>query len=356
MKPCLLGILDHERKDYIVEMLKNRESTIYKYDITEAGDTTVWVPAQVMARVVVNGKFVVEKHKGEEVLCPENIDAVYESFEYIKNLEKNRAAKPVLEAFPYYPLQHDLPVLEYEKPLSFHDWKPPALPTQDNWRVFKYAPTNFRCGKTSYAANCRHPVRAWDEHPWCGLCLAKAGVRGCPAPVERQVDKSTADEGEAEPPPPQEPPCYLCARMTKKHIAKYQESFDSWKAKYASNPKTTQKSRKILELVGNQWHADWANYTNDDMNPAWKSSKLFGFCRPSWACPFYFTTIELEAEPTEKLLRRANVQQDIGYAVYDTYGGRDPLHHGWPALNTLAERKRAQSDQNPPPDPSVFLV
>ena len=48
VKPCLLGILDHDRKDYIVEMLKNRESTIYKYDITEAGDTTVWVPAQVM--------------------------------------------------------------------------------------------------------------------------------------------------------------------------------------------------------------------------------------------------------------------------------------------------------------------
>ena len=117
--------------------------------------------------------------------------------------------------------------------------------------MFKYAPTNFRCGKTSYAANCRHPVRAWDEHPWCGLCLAKADIRGCPAPIENKTDKSTAEEGEAPPPPPQEPPCYLCARMTKKQIVKYQESFDSWKAKHASNPKTTQKSRKILELVGN---------------------------------------------------------------------------------------------------------
>ena len=38
VKPCLLGILDHDRKDYIVEMLKSRESTIYKYDITEAGE------------------------------------------------------------------------------------------------------------------------------------------------------------------------------------------------------------------------------------------------------------------------------------------------------------------------------
>ena len=164
VKPCLLGILDHVRKDYIVEMLRSRESTIYKYDITEAGDTTVWVPAQVMARVIVQNQFTVEKHKGEEVLCPSSIDVVNEAAEYIKNLEKNKAAKPVLKAFPYYPLQHDLPILEYVKPPNFHDWKAPAPPTEANWRTFKYAPTNFRLGKTSYAVNCRHPVRAWDEH------------------------------------------------------------------------------------------------------------------------------------------------------------------------------------------------
>ena len=110
VKPCLLGILDHDRKDYIVEMLRSRESTIYKYDITEAGDTTVWVPAQVMARVIVQKQFTVEKHKREEILCPSSIDVVNEAFEYIKNLEKNKAAKPMLEAFPYYPLQHDLPI------------------------------------------------------------------------------------------------------------------------------------------------------------------------------------------------------------------------------------------------------
>ena len=54
------------------------------------------------------------------------------------------------------------------------------------------------------------------------------------------------------------------------------------------------------------------------MNPAWKSVKRYGFCRPSLACPFYFTNIELEAESVEKLARRASDQQEIGYAVYDT--------------------------------------
>ena len=352
VKPCLLGILGHSRKDYIVELLRSRESTIYKYDITDAGDTTVWVPAQVMARVIVQNKFTVEKHKEEEILCPSKIDVVNEAFEYIKNLEKNKAAKSLLEAFPYYPLQHDLPILEYVKPANFHDWKAPAPPTQADWRVFRYAPTNFRLGKTSYAANCRHPVRAWDEHPWCGLCLVKADITICPAPEKDKKSKATAEEQEATAPVPTQPPCYLCARMTKRQIRKYIESFNSWKSKYAEDPATTQKSRKILEVVENQWHADWANYTNDDMNPAWKSTKRYGFCRPSWACPFYFTTVELEAEAVAKLVKRATDQQDIGYAVYDTYGGRDPLHHGWPALNTLAERKRAQSNQNPPPEPS----
>ena len=113
-----------------------------------------------------------------------------EAFDYVKNLEKNRAAKPVLEAFPYYPLQHDLPILEFVKPANFHDWKAPDPPTQADWRVFRYAPTNFRLGKTSYAANCRHPVRAWDEHPWCGLCLAKADITICPTP-EREIRKAS---------------------------------------------------------------------------------------------------------------------------------------------------------------------
>ena len=167
VKPCLLGILNHPCKNYIIEMLRSRESTIYKYDITEAGDTTVWVPAQVMTRVIVQKQFTVEKHKGEEILCPSSIDVVNEAFEYVKSLEKNKAAKSMLEAFPYYPLQHDLPILEYVKPPNFHDWKAPAPPTEADWRTFKYAPTNICLGKTSYAANCRHPVRAWDEHPWC---------------------------------------------------------------------------------------------------------------------------------------------------------------------------------------------
>ena len=88
------------------------------------------------------------------------------------------------------------------------------------------------------------------------------------------------------------------------------------------------------------------------MNPAWKSMKRYGFCRPSWACPFYFTNVELEAEVVEKLAKRASEQQDIGYTVYDTYEGRDPLDHGWPGLNNLAERKSSQSNQNPPLEPS----
>ena len=214
--------------------------------------------------------------------------------------------------------------------------------------MFKYAPTNFRLEKTSYAANCRHPVWAWNEHPWCGLCLAKADITICPAPAKEKKGKATADDTEVAAPPVMQPPCYLCARMTKKQVVKYIESFNSWKRKFADNPTTTQKSRKILEQVEIQWHADWANYHNDDINPAWKSVKRYGFCRLSWACPFYFTNVELEAESVEMLARRAIDQQDIGYVVYDTYAGRDPLDHGSRGLNHLAERRRSQGNPIPP--------
>ena len=152
--------------------------------------------------------------QGEDVLCPSSINVVNEAFEYVKNLEKKKAAKSTLNTFPFYPLQHDLPILEYVKPPNFHDWKAPAPPTQADWRVFKYAPTNFRLGKTPYAANCRHPVSACDEHPWCGLCLAKADITICPAPEKDKKSKSTAEEQEVTAPPEQ--PFYLCARMTKR--------------------------------------------------------------------------------------------------------------------------------------------
>ena len=88
------------------------------------------------------------------------------------------------------------------------------------------------------------------------------------------------------------------------------------------------------------------------MNPAWKSVKRYGFCRPSWACLFYFTKVELETEYFERLVKRATAQQDIGYAMNHTYARRDPLDHGWPGWSNLTEPKQAQPNPNPTPDPS----
>ena len=81
----------------------------------------MWVPAKVMTRVIVCNNSDVEKVKGEDVFCSKRFAVVKEAFTYVKNLEKNRAAKPVLEAFPYYPLPHDFPILEFARPVSFHD-------------------------------------------------------------------------------------------------------------------------------------------------------------------------------------------------------------------------------------------
>ena len=104
MKPCLLQISDNSRKDYIVNILKNRESAIYHYNITKAGRATVSIPAEVLARVILCNDFVEVKVKCEDVLCPKSIDSVNESLPYVMSLEKNIAAHSVLKTFPYQPL------------------------------------------------------------------------------------------------------------------------------------------------------------------------------------------------------------------------------------------------------------
>ena len=92
---------------------------IYNFDITEADKISVWIPAQVMARVIVCDNFKLETINGEDVLCPKSIAIVNEI---------------------------------------------------------------------------------------------------CPAPEKSQADKLTADETEAEEQTLEQPPCYLCAHMTKKQI------------------------------------------------------------------------------------------------------------------------------------------
>ena len=73
----------------------------------------------------------------------------------------------------------------------------------------------------------------WDEHPWCGCCLAKAGIEICCSVEER-------DENDGE-------GCYLCDRMTDVQVRKFRESCVGWEKKVREQKRKDVKTRKIPE-------------------------------------------------------------------------------------------------------------
>ena len=75
-------------------------------------------------------------------------------------------------------MNHELPTLQLPKELpDFYDKDfDPGLPTKENQFAFIYAPSNIRLHEETYAANCRHHLTPWDEHPWCAWCVVKAGL------------------------------------------------------------------------------------------------------------------------------------------------------------------------------------
>ena len=69
--------------------------------------------------------------------------------------------------WPFWPINHELPKLAVPEVLS--DWQDrefnPGLPTESNVDSLIYGPSNVRVNGESFAANCRHHVTSWDEHP-----------------------------------------------------------------------------------------------------------------------------------------------------------------------------------------------
>ena len=302
LKPCMKGILGHKEQLYLENLLSRRETTIYV-----VGKEEIWVSAQVMARIIVNGEFEVVnrvKQDGmkERILCPLSYEAVNRATQYLCNLPENTQVMKLLKMFPFWALQYDLPVLDLPDELhSFFNWSPPAPPTQDDWKVFKYAPSNFRFQKTTFAANCRHPITMWDEHPWCGLCLANAGIQICAAYDEQKTSALLK--------------CYICSRMTESQIKAFRKSFEEWSVKVRVHQRKNVKTRKISDIFHCQIHCDFASVNVKEENPAWRDKK-FGFCRPGWCIPYYYCSDEFEQLSVSSMKKQASVHSDLMEQMY----------------------------------------
>ena len=105
--------------------------------------------------------------------------------------------------------------------------------TKELLDVFVNAPSNVTYDGEYYAANCRHRVSKGDEHPWCMICVMRAGLT-----------PTCADD------------CYICEAMSEEFFSLR----ESLRAKYMKEDDTSgmvqTKSIPLRKGVVNQAQAD----------------------------------------------------------------------------------------------------
>ena len=267
---------DHELKD-VLERLRETNMTIVHATTQNTRrpvpGKTRYVPAAVVAQMILNGTCAVTlKGEGENSKVDfkakgfREIDVAKEQL--LKSGEQEDETETVFKHYLYLPMNHTLPECEIDESVSYGKWRAfvAVLPNANNWRTFKYSYSNIRYNGTTYSANCRHPVSAWDEHPWCVLCLLQAGIKMC----------EDSDEF-----------CYICEVMGPHAKAARKSKIKYWKNKYDKSHDHRWSRSNLLNVISTQLHADYANVDyRDPPNPDWEYG-YFGFCRPGWHVPIF---------------------------------------------------------------------
>lgn len=184
---------------------------------------------------------------------------------------------------PYVPFQHALPVVELDPEFVFpytNGHQP--RPTLQDWQTFEYAHSNILYNGIHYAANCRHPVTRWDEHPWCTACLVNFKIPLCGYSADGKTKVPNT--------------CYICARMGPAAIAAREKSYLARLEQIATEDVRFIKIAKkpLPPAIRDQFFADVSDLPNRGTvkaNPEWKK-KGIGFCRPASLVPYYWTAAE----------------------------------------------------------------
>ena len=335
VKASYFDILKHKEATYLKSLLVYRENTEYYPTTQEKFDVVYIVSAQVMVHLIMKNEYeeiVIESEHDsstDRILCPTSVESMYAAEVEVRKYPANVLLGAYFKKFEYLPMQHDLPLVRIlEGEHNFYDWKPP-LPTQENWREFIYAPTNIRYLKVTYAANCRHKLGHWDEHPWCAACLVKAGIIVCVHP-----DKRTKDDEY----------CYICDTMSPEAVSAFLQKIENWKTRAENQEDTTPKGRRLPTKIKCQLHADLATPKGEvDSNPAWVTDKQ-GICRPATCIPLYAMFADYKS--WNKMQRQSNCTANLKYFKYRYNRDRatktdEELVH-WPDLEiffTMAGKK-----------------
>ena len=280
------------------------QRSTYMLDLDGHGRT--YITAQVQSVLAFGENYVLVGDKHQK-FAPKSYEAFQEAERAVWELDENAGLNAIYARFPYIPFTADLPIVELPASDSKHwDFTPskfaPEPPTEENSRIFMYAVSNIRYSGKTYAANCRHPTYSWNEHPWCEVCLAQAGVPTCNSPDVEGVDSE----------------CYICRVMSNEQRnavrTRHQEALD----RKRDGETLEVRSKRLPLRVVHQTHADyWGDKKkrNREWNPAWNSKKI-GFCRPKWSIPVYLDTMRLANIPTENYAKELVPQIDVFHRRY----------------------------------------
>ena len=177
----------------MLDLLYKNDHTILDDERDDGGIDSYYTEAIVMVELIKEERVTCESG----ILIPSSVQEIRDARDKVKKFDVNKPLQKFSEMYPYWPMNHELPTLQLPRELpDFYDKDfDPGLPTAENQFSFIYAPTNIRLHEETYAANCRHHLTPWDEHPWCAWCVVKAGLQKC--------TRAT---------------CYICHRMTTKQV------------------------------------------------------------------------------------------------------------------------------------------
>ena len=336
-KPNLVGIMQHKLRDYMIKLLINQEMTVYilKDNLSEARDKEYYVCPAVMVQLILENRV---KNTDGEIIRPSSYPEVRRAREQIKALAWNQSLQRFSELYPYWPMGVKLPKLDI--PVKLFDvnksFRPdPALPSEDNVDKFIHAPCNTRYNGETYAANCRHHLTHWDEHPWCTWCILQANLPDC-----------------------NETECYLCQRMSKTALAARRVARKKWRGKIAGGRAKERQDGKLAMHIRHQLHADLVTTRLDD-NELWGEGRV-GFCRPSRVVPMASTAKELTVFNSKQWESEVERQRDSWLVEYKQYRQRlmnrakkqedkEKVEVIWPGLDTIVTtvvNKRSKSDDD----------
>ena len=208
--------------------------------------------------------------------CLVRIDAALHA---LANPRTNQGIDDFWYRRPHVPVHHTLPVIKIDLTFTFPFTSGHApRPTEETWRIFVYAHSNVLYNDTFYAANCRHPLTRWDEHPYCTACCIRYNIRLC-----------GHDQHLTRLPSPTSV-CYICRKMGP--VAR-QGREASYCKRYLARDGIPKK-KPLPPEVRDQFFADVidsANYRVIRPNPEWKKYGI-GFMRPGNLVPLYWTEDE----------------------------------------------------------------